>query len=484
MARRALEGERMRRVAILRTIEDEGCTARRQQRVHAVAAMEAERERRMYAMAVGDYWAAFASGVATQLSEEEQAERSKRRQWAAAAAQSELDRSHLLGSLSGEVERWAAAQSHRMQPLRVHVWHALRSVGGAAQRLWPTARVELFGSWSSGLQLPSSDVDLLVCDLPSDEPTHALLRRLAAALAQCESVRQLKIIDTARVPVIKAAFALPAGVGSLCEGAALQLDISLDAVGHSGRASTSLTRDVFLAHLPGLRPLVLLLKQLLARHELNCAATGGLGSYALVLMAASLLQQHTSLSPAPQGALGFLLVRFLEYFSALPETPDALHAVVVDGASRLRPRLASRSQLAASSRALGESVARSEPDAGLHAEAVAEAVYASSVLVQDPLSPKFANVSQAAFRWTHVQRCFRAALHRLHEALRVHSEACDEAGCHPALTRAGAATAAETDAADADGELDGVGPLLVALLGSQGAGAREGPPVAPAGDAT
>ena len=65
-------------------------------------------------------WAAFASGVATQLGEEEQAERSKRRQWAAAAAQSEQARSVLLANLSGEVERWAACEHRRLLPLQAH----------------------------------------------------------------------------------------------------------------------------------------------------------------------------------------------------------------------------------------------------------------------------------------------------------------------------------------------------------------------------
>ena len=45
-------------------------------------------------------WAAFASGVAARLGEEEQAERSRRRRWAAAAAQLEADRSRMLSALS------------------------------------------------------------------------------------------------------------------------------------------------------------------------------------------------------------------------------------------------------------------------------------------------------------------------------------------------------------------------------------------------
>jgi hypothetical protein len=275
------------------------------------------------------------------------------------------------------------------------------------------------------------------------------------------------MIEAARVPVIKAALTLPADVAALCGGAPLQLDISLEGHAHSGVASTILTRDVFCAHLPGLQPLVLVLKQLLSSRALNSAASGGLGSYALVLMAASLQQEAAAAHRGPSTSallgVGHRLVRFLEYFSALPETPDALHAVVVDSAARahtrqqpprrapsrpwcgrrrcepcmlvcicvshaaraprtcagLQPRRVRRGQLleatapttAASNDERADGVAMGEADA------LYEAVYGSSLLVQDPLSPKFSNVSGAAFRWGLVQRCFREALARLHEAL-------------------------------------------------------------------
>ena len=212
--------------------------------------------------------------------------------------------------------------------------------------------------------------------------------------------------------MIKAAVALPAGVAELCEGHQLQLDISLEGLGHSGAASTKLTRDVFCAHLPSLQPLVLVVKSMLVAQGLNCAASGGLGSYALVLMATSLLQQQAAAASSPSSpaavGVGHLLVRFLEYFSALPETPDALHAVVLDSASRLQPKRLRREQLLSGGRD-----AESVDDDALYEEAV----FASSLLVQDPLEPKFSNVTGVTFRWGLVQRLFRQALQRLQGAL-------------------------------------------------------------------
>ena len=415
-------------------------------------------------------WAAFASGVAAQLGEEEQQERSRRRQWAAAAAQSEQARSQLLAELGPELERWASNEHIRLQPLQSQAWRALQAVAGAVQGLWgASARVELFGSWASGLQLPSSDVDLLVVGAPPSASAGAALRALAERLTSSGAIDagSLRLIDTARVPVIKAHALLPADAACLCDGGVLHLDISLEGFGHhTGAASTQLTR-AFIAQLPGLQPLVLLLKAMLASHQLNSASTGGLGSYALVLMATSLLQQQAATAShhaASRLGVGRLLVRFLEAFSALPETPDALHAVVLDSASRLQPKRVRRGQLLRSGQQLlrsgggvgggsvgggggggggglgggasgggssggsggsgavdegggvggrsGESSAGTE-DALLYEEAV----FASSLLVQDPLEPKFSNVTGVAFRWAVVQRLFRHALSRLQEGL-------------------------------------------------------------------
>ena len=64
-------------------------------------------------------------------------------------------------------------------------------------------------------------------------------------------------------------------------------------------------------------------------------------------------------------------MRFLEYFSSLPETRDALHAVVLDSESRLHAKMLSRRQLQGSI-----------PANGVYQGAYEEAIYAASVLVQ------------------------------------------------------------------------------------------------------
>ena len=171
----------------------------------------------------------------------------------------------------------------------------------------------------------------------------------------------------------------------------LSLDISMDVAAHDGVATTRFTRDVLCASLPLLRPLVLVLKQLLGSSGLSCGFRGGLSSYALVLMATSTLQQPSSLGGEWHG-VGPLLQRFLQSFSQ-PPGPDTRVAVLLDmsddGGSRLQTKLVPRATIG------GE-----------------------ALLVQDPLDGDN-NVGSSCFAFHHVQGVFRGALARLEASLSV-----------------------------------------------------------------
>ncbi len=82
---------------------------------------------------------------------------------------------------------------------------------------WEEARVEVYGSCYTGLELPSSDVDVVICGIGGKmyeygqavkdpynlEEAVGYLRQLATAL-ECEPwIRGMKVIETASIPVIK-----------------------------------------------------------------------------------------------------------------------------------------------------------------------------------------------------------------------------------------------------------------------------------------
>ena len=161
--------------------------------------------------------------------------------------------------------------------------------------LWPAAAVHSYGSFMTGLGLPSSDLDLVLLHVPL-EPK-AALQQLASVLQLHAWVRSLNAIDTARVPVIKVVgevdgkqaviditFDQPSGHGESCGVAVLPS-------AHSGLASVDLLCH-YVAVFPALRPLTLVLKQFLVERGLSSTYTGGLNSYCLVLMVVAFIQSR------------------------------------------------------------------------------------------------------------------------------------------------------------------------------------------------
>ena len=84
---------------------------------------------------------------------------------------------------------------------------AVARVRALASELWPRSRVASFGSYSTGLHLPTSDIDLAVLGTglrkSKDEKVRAL-RQLAAAVRRAPwETRSLEVVATAKVPILR-----------------------------------------------------------------------------------------------------------------------------------------------------------------------------------------------------------------------------------------------------------------------------------------
>jgi DNA polymerase sigma len=218
----------------------------------------------------------------------------------------------------------------------------IQRVRSAVARLWAGAHVEVYGSYSTCLSIPSSDLDLVVimpsggaasplllptaaaaADAPALRPVTSLIphappampphvvlgavrqhpdallspmRQLADELRARGSVRELKLIESAAIPVIKLktdAERIPTDITFHFENASV-------ASAHSGIAARELVKDL-LGRLPPLSALTLVTKQLLHERRLNETFSGGLGSYCLVLLVAVFLDaannEHKISSP-------------------------------------------------------------------------------------------------------------------------------------------------------------------------------------------
>uniref|UniRef100_A0A2P2I1S1 polynucleotide adenylyltransferase n=1 Tax=Hirondellea gigas TaxID=1518452 RepID=A0A2P2I1S1_9CRUS len=167
--------------------------------------------------------------------------------------------------------------------------------------LWPHAIVQIFGSFRTGLYLPTSDIDLVVVgkweSLPLRTLEKALLDRNIA------TPQFLKVLDRASVPIVK-----------LTDAATdVKVDISFNM--SSGVNSARLIKTYKKTH-PELFKLVMVLKQFLLQRDLNEVFTGGISSYSLILMVVSFLQLHPRLDSTSTSNinLGVLLLEFFELY--------------------------------------------------------------------------------------------------------------------------------------------------------------------------
>lgn len=165
---------------------------------------------------------------------------------------------------------------------------------------YPSARIEPFGSFTTGLFLPTSDLDLVIFQIP--QPS---LFALEEDFRACDMVSEgsMRVLDKLSVPVMR----------YTDKATGIKVDISLN---HStGFESVDMVIQ-FVQTYRFLPKLVLLLKHFLVQRDLNEIYKGGISSYCLILLLVSFLQHHpryagTDFSSAN---LGELLIEFFELY--------------------------------------------------------------------------------------------------------------------------------------------------------------------------
>ncbi|XP_054638941.1 terminal nucleotidyltransferase 4A-like isoform X2 [Dunckerocampus dactyliophorus] len=176
----------------------------------------------------------------------------------------------------------------------------VKRIGSVIKELWPTARVEIFGSFSTGLYLPTSDIDLVVFG----KWDHPPLQELEQALKRhnVSGPYPIKVLDKATVPIIKLTD----------HETEVKVDISFN-VETAVKAAQFIKS--YLKKYTVLPPLIFVLKQFLLQRDLNEVFTGGISSYSLILMAISFLQLHPRIDTRRTNInLGILLIEFFELY--------------------------------------------------------------------------------------------------------------------------------------------------------------------------
>ncbi|KAH0535528.1 terminal nucleotidyltransferase 4B-like [Cotesia glomerata] len=180
--------------------------------------------------------------------------------------------------------------------LRIRVVKRIESI---IYEQWPESKVEVFGSFRTGLYLPTSDIDLVVIGRWANLPLFTLENKfLEYDIAEPSSI---KVLDKASVPIIKLTD----------KETDIKVDISFNM--NNGVKSAELIKN-YKRRFPVLDKLVLVLKQFLLQRDLNEVFTGGISSYSLILMTISFLQLHPRQNVHENSNLGVLLIEFLELY--------------------------------------------------------------------------------------------------------------------------------------------------------------------------
>jgi non-canonical poly(A) RNA polymerase PAPD5/7 len=150
-----------------------------------------------------------------------------------------------------------------------------------------------------------SDIDLVIESRSmAASRTAAVLQSLANTMRKAGITDKVTIIAKAKVPIIK----------FITRHGRFSVDISINQT-NGVKAGDMINR--FLQELPALRGLVLITKAFLSGRKMNEVYTGGLGSFSIVCLAISFLQQHPKIRRGeidPSRNLGVLMMDFFDLY--------------------------------------------------------------------------------------------------------------------------------------------------------------------------
>ncbi|OQR74450.1 PAP-associated domain-containing protein 5-like [Tropilaelaps mercedesae] len=276
------------------------------------------------------------------------------------------------------------------QEMRELVLHRIRMV---VNEKWPDAEVDVFGSFCSGLYLPTSDIDIIVKGQWGEIPPLYDLERvlIQQGVALPSSIR---VLDKASVPLIKFQDTLTN----------IKVDIAFNQVNCTDAARfVARCCELF----PCLKKLVFVFKQFISDLHLNEVFYGGLSSYSLILMILSFIQLHPDRESLrdPDVSTGALLMDILVHYGSRFNYDK--YGIRIRGGGSLVEKTELRDSMASCSSASDHAASNN----------------ATGMLsIEDPLAPGN-DVSRSSFNFARVRDAFQAA----HAAL--------ETVAHPVFSR-------------------------------------------------
>ncbi|KAI5866043.1 hypothetical protein GGS23DRAFT_603457 [Durotheca rogersii] len=177
---------------------------------------------------------------------------------------------------------------------------------------WPDADVLPFGSFMSGLYLPTADMDISVCSnsfIDHGNPVYDRKKDLWALRSHLLYHRvpyqgQVEMILHAKVPLVKYKDAKTA----------LKVDMSFEKLDGYRAINTFLQ---WKEKYPAMPTLVSIIKQFLLMRGLNEPVNGGIGGFSVICLVVNLLNQMPQVQSGamkPEHHLGDILMEFFDYY--------------------------------------------------------------------------------------------------------------------------------------------------------------------------
>lgn len=199
------------------------------------------------------------------------------------------------------------------QTIRNNLVENLKKAMKRDDRNFANAQLFPFGSFMSGLYLPTADMDLVVCSasfMRGGPPTYLSAKSwlykfrkflVAQRIAEQESI---EVIAHARIPLVK----------FIDRVTGLRVDVSFENLGGVKAIDTFLR---WKEEYPAMPILVTVIKHFLLMRGLNEPVNGGLGGFSVICLVVSMLQlmpQVQSRSLVPEHHLGEMLLEFFELY--------------------------------------------------------------------------------------------------------------------------------------------------------------------------
>ena len=224
---------------------------------------------------------------------------------------------YIINCLSKDISEFESFVAMQIKSSSNIFQDLLKNVEKAVNECIPDYQVHLYGSHATNLCLPWSDLDVVL--IPKNlnmiynksENNRSLLSKLYENLKNQKWVKDILYISNASIPIIK--------IYSIGIYNNIPIDISIQEETHFGLKCVELVKQ-YMNQYESLKPLVLSIKNILKRANLNDPYKGGISSYGLILMIIYFLKQQSfagiDISKGENNCnLGHLFYDFLVYYS-------------------------------------------------------------------------------------------------------------------------------------------------------------------------